>query len=254
MSYTIAGQEPYTLPGVRTPVRLDAVNVPVDALAVEEIDRMYDLMTRSFENVRRTKFQVDLREKDGVIILKTGAGEIRGFSTWKIIESVYEGCNVTALFSGDTIVDEMSRGQIVLFREYVRLMHKLLVGSDGAVYWFLLSKGIKTYLILPMFFHSFYPCVDEKGNSPCKDVLDHLAVERYGNFYDPGTGIVRFDPPADRLKPLNTLIPKRLLPNRHVRQFLDRNPGYTHGDELACLVKLENSNFTKAFYRLLNPR
>lgn len=253
MAYTIVGQQPCSLPGVRTSVRTRGINVPVDSLAREDTDRMYDLMTESFDNVKRDKFINDLREKEGVIILRDESDHIVGFSTWKVIKSEFRGSKITALFSGDTIVDESNRGQVVLFREYVRLLHWLMRESGTDTYWFLLSKGIKTYLILPTFLNSFYPCVDDVGTPHLKDVLDQLASEKFGRFYDPESGIIRFDPPADRLKPCNTGIPDRLLLNGHVKYFLKRNPGYVNGDELACITKIEESNYTNAFRRLLRP-
>jgi len=253
MAYTIVGQQPYSIPGVRTSVRTRGINIPVESLAREDTERMYDLMTESFDNVKRDKFINDLREKEGVIVLRDEIDNIVGFSTWQVLKSDFCGSKITALFSGDTIVDESNRGQVVLFREYVRLLHWLMRESGTDTYWFLLSKGIKTYLILPTFLKSYYPCVDDIGTPNLKDVLDHFAFEKFGRLYDSESGIIRFDPPADRLKPCNTVIPDRLLLNGHVKYFLKRNPGYVNGDELACITKIEESNYTNAFRRLLRP-
>ena len=132
-------------------------------------------------------------------------------------------------------------------------MLRVMESTRNPLYWFLLSKGIRTYLMLPMFFASFHPCVDVSQTSELKRLTDHLASERYGNYYDSEKGIVKFDPPADRLKVLNTLIPERLLPNENVRHFLEKNPGYINGDELVCMAEIKRSNITSAVDRFLKP-
>jgi hypothetical protein len=40
--------------------------------------------------------------------------------------------------------------------------------------------------------------------------------------------------------------------DRHVRFFVERNPGHERGDELCCLAPLTRDNFTRAAWRVIN--
>ena len=80
--------------------------VPVAEVTPAHRDAMFALMDRHYENVRRDVFESDLDEKRWVIqVLHPGSGELLGFSTQMLLDAVASGRPVTALFSGDTIID-----------------------------------------------------------------------------------------------------------------------------------------------------
>jgi hypothetical protein len=70
-----------------------------------------------------------------------------------------------------------------------------------------------------------------------RKVIDTLSTTRFGNHYDPQTGVVQI--PSDyRLKQGVGDVTEEKLNNRYVRFFVERNPGWREGDELACMVPL----------------
>ena len=129
----------------------------VTALSEQDRVRMFRLMCTYYENVKRAKFEADLAEKDGVLLLFDGEGVISGFSTFLLIESRFGGRNAFALYSGDTIVDKTFWGQMSLFQGFASVMIHFLEQGKTPLYWFLLTKGIRTYLLLPLYFRRFYP-------------------------------------------------------------------------------------------------
>jgi hypothetical protein len=126
--------------------------------------------------------------------------------------------------------------------------------SPGAeLYWFLISKGYKTYRFLPVFFKEFYPRREVSVPARAQAVLDALARSRYPDDYDAGAGIIRAGPWQYRLREgLAEVTPERLR-DADVSFFVARNPGHRHGDELCCLAPLTRANFTAQAHRVIGP-
>ena len=115
------------------------------------------------------------------------------------------------------------------------------------VYWLLLTSGFRTYRFLPVFWKDFFPRYDADGD---KALVDALAVERFGSRYDREHGIVRFERPQV-LVPELLEVPSGRTIDEHVAFFLERNPGYTRGDELVCLTRVgDDDNLTGAGRRI----
>ncbi len=208
------------------------------------IERMLHLMKKHYDNVLPEKFLMDLKEKDKVILIMHG-DELIGFTTLMYISDVVNNEEITVLYSGDTVVDVGFWGQMELFKGFGKVLREG-IGIYNNLYWLLLSKGIRTYLMLPLFFKKFYP--NHKGDYPkhYKSIAVHFAKKKFGNWFDEKSGLVKPDPPADRLKPELARIPHNLLKNPHVRYFLERNPHYVMGIELVCITRISEDNMTRA--------
>jgi hypothetical protein len=228
--------------------------VRVDEVTREQRDAMFALMRQHYENVRRDTFERDLDEKRWVIqLLGPDGGRLCGFSTQMLLEASVGGRPVTALYSGDTIVAREHWGDTALTHVWGRLALELMGAHGGGLYWFLISKGYKTYRFLPIFFDEFYPRHDRPTPPGARAVLDALGRARFGAGYDAAAGLVRGGPGKDRLRPgVADLTPGRLR-DPHVAFFARRNPGHARGDELCCLAPLTRANFTAAAWRVIGP-
>jgi hypothetical protein len=236
-------------------MKLEGLLVPVAALTRSQRHAMFDLMDRHYENINPATFAADLEEKQWVILLlDPHSRELCGFSTQLLMEGLVAGRSVKALFSGDTIVARERWGDQALAHVWGRLALSLMDQHGGTeLYWFLISKGYKTYRFLPLFFHEFYPRHDHCTPNWARYVIDALAGSRYPQAYDPCAGIVRAGTHKDRLRPgVADITPERRR-DAHVRFFLERNPGHAQGDELCCLAPLTHANFTPAAYRVIGP-
>ncbi|HQU71172.1 MAG TPA: hypothetical protein PLG66_02695 [Calditrichia bacterium] len=218
--------------------------INLSALPPATKEAMFALMTRHYDNVSREKFARDLSEKDGVLLFQDEEGQLGGFTTFLVMNTRCQGGPCRVLYSGDTIIEKQHWGQMILFRTFAALLHRLLEEGEKPVYWFLLSKGIRTYLMLPLYFKRFFPAWQAHGEDPEVRILHQLARDRFGNLFLPEQGVVRFDPPAEYLKAELAEIPAEKLTNKHVQFFLQRNPGYVRGDELACITRVAWDNFT----------
>jgi hypothetical protein len=236
-------------------MKLQGRLVPAATLAPEERDQMFALMDRYYDGAGRAAFDADLAEKEWVIqVLDPQTQGLCGFSTQMLLRADVDPRPVWALFSGDTIVARDRWGDTALSHVWGRLALSLIDRLGGAeLYWFLISKGYKTYRYLPLFFREFYPRHDAPTPARLQAVLDALARTKYPAAYDPGRGVILAGAGKDRLRPGVADVTAERLRDPHVRFFHARNPGHVRGDELCCLAPLTRENFTPAAYRVIGP-
>jgi hypothetical protein len=224
--------------------RLRAGVLRREQIGRQDRDAMFALYTTYFATSDRVTFERDLAEKEWVILLYGEDGGIDGFST---LMRMRVG-EATVFFSGDTIVARHRWGTADLARMWAR---HVFAHADEATYWFLISSGYRTYRFLPLFFRDFHPGVDSNGSM--KPLLDGIATAKFGEAYDPESGVIRLTTAA----PLREGISDpsvRADRDPHVRFFVDANPGHAEGDELACLVRVSTDNLTTAGLRMIGRR
>lgn len=221
-------------------------------LSSRDIDEMFGLMTRYYDNASLPAFLEDLNEKQWVIELRDSATHaLQGFSTQRLIDTEVDGSQRTALFSGDTIVDRDHWGSPLLALAWGQLAIRIIeLHQDRELYWFLICKGFRTYRFLSVFFEEFAPCWDRETSPYHQRILDGFASEKFGARYDCRRGILMADEKAYRVKSEIDLL-SRDSRDPHIAFFLERNPGYQRGDELCCLAPLTLSNFSRAAKRLM---
>jgi hypothetical protein len=215
--------------------RLGAETVPVSTLDPATRHALYTLYRDHYERTDERRFFADLDDKHDVILLRDLAdGALAGFST----QHVSTLGPTVIVFSGDTIIAPAYHGQSALQRAFVRYVLEVARQHRGAaVYWFLISKGYKTYLLLSRNFPSYWPRFDQPTPPAIQRLMDQAATTRFGAAYDPRTGVVRFDPPGPRLADDVAPLPSDPAPD--VAFFAARNPGHADGDELCCLGRID---------------
>lgn len=212
------------------------------SLTPEHVAELYGLYADHYLGTDPLRFQRDLAEKDWVILLRDEEGWIAGFSTQMLLHTELDGQPFRALFSGDTLIRRDCWGSQELVRAWCRLAGSLKArAGDEPLYWFLISKGYRTYLYLPLFFHRFFPRFDEPTPSLERTLMDRLALGKFGEAYSPETGLVQFAGDHDRLRPDLDAAAER-GENPHVRHFVRCNPEYARGVELVCLAEISPEN------------
>jgi hypothetical protein len=233
--------------------RLQGRLAPVAELDEPTRGGMFALLQRYFQGVTPERFAADLWEKEWAILLEDrDDGRLAGFSTLMALRDDFAGRPITALYSGDTIIDRAYWGARVLPRLWARDVHALAdrLRQDGPVYWLLICSGYRTYRFLPVFYREFHPACDRPFPPELRALRDRLAGRKFGRQYQAATGIVRFHEPTPLRPGVAELTPERLKDSQ-VAFFTAANPGHAAGDELVCLTELSRANLTRAGLRML---
>lgn len=225
---------------------------PVACLTPGDREQLWRLMEAHYDGVERGQFLDDLDEKQWVITLRVPDGDLVGFSTQTLLPVPgHPAC--LALYSGDTVVASAYRRSTVLAGLWGVLALQVTESHrDQRLFWFLISKGYKTYRFLPLFFREYYPREDRPMPADVTAILAALARERFGERYDPEHQVIVATADSCRLRPGVAPVNRARLGDPAVRYFVSANPGHAHGDELCCLAPLDRDNFTAAAWRVIN--
>lgn len=237
-------------------MRLIGSVVGVNTLDQADRTAMFDLMDQLYVNLRRESFERDLSEKQWLIRLaEPTSGRLVGFSTQQLLEAKVDGEPMRALFSGDTVVERAHWGDMALASTWgnfaLDLIHRY---ADQPLYWFLITKGFRTYRYLPLFFREFYPRYDAETPAELLPLVDALAGQVGGTHYDPKRQIIRAGDDKEYVRAEFNACDERGRRDRHVEYFVARNPGYERGDELCCLAPLTRENFTPLAWRMIDAQ
>ena len=212
---------------------------------------MFRLLSDSYLGVTREAFEHDLAAKEHAILLRSGEGEIVGFSTQVRLRVPLPGRSVVAVFSGDTIVSREHRGSFETAREICRYFAKALVDfPDDDVYWVLICKGWRTYRVLRLFFKDYEPRADASRPSALGDVANAFGAAKYPGLYQPSTRLIVFPGEGQRIRPGSAEAIDRRRSDPDMLFFEKANPDHERGNELVCVAPIREDNFTPVARRL----
>jgi hypothetical protein len=215
----------------------------------------FALFENAYDGAEWERFRRDLGEKQQIILLHDRDDRVlRGFST-VLVQRMPGTRPGRVVFSGDTVIDRAYWGQKQLQIEFTRLLLRLkLHAPREPLYWFLISKGYRTYMLLANAFPRAVPRHDRADDPELRSALDRLAWTRFGGSYDAATSIVRFESRHERVRAGLAPITARHMDNPHVRFFAARNPGHAAGDELACLAEVRLVDIARIAARIAAAR
>ena len=222
--------------------KLRAKTLPVHKITPLMRDRMYQVFEKYYASVSRAQFEKDLSAKEAAILLiDTRSEEIQGFSTLTTLEvPTAEGRKVRAIYSGDTVVEQAYWGQKVLGVEFLRVLFlKKFSRPFEPLYWFLISKGYKTYLLMANNFKTHYPRHEVPTPAPQQAILDAVARRMFPNAYSTSDGLIRFPQSMGQLREgVAEITERELQAHPRIRYFAEKNPEWSKGTELACLAEM----------------
>jgi hypothetical protein len=213
----------------------------IEALTPSLRQEMWQLFERFYSDVRRAQFEEDLDGKHDVILLFDRRDDsLQGFSTLMRYQVEVEGKRYAIVFSGDTIVAPKYWGQSALQVAFYRYVVATKVEFPKLpVYWFLITKGYRTYLLLSRNFLEYWPRHDKPTPPRMKALLAKLASDRFGSAWRPELGLLQFDEPHGRLKEEVAPLTDLDLAHADIRFFAEKNPQHARGDELCCLGRID---------------
>lgn len=223
--------------------------INMDTITNKDIMSMYKLMVEFYDNMEYENFIEDLRNKDYCIILRNEIREIKGFSTQKIIRLNVNNRVIHGVFSGDTIIHKEYWGNFELHKVFTKFFFDY--GEKyREFYWFLISKGYKTYKMIPMFFKKAYPNYREDTPKEIQELIIAFGRSAYPNEFDHKDGVIKYNKIKDKLKEGIADIDEKKLRDRDIEFFVQKNPTYKEGNDLVCITSLKRENLKPAANRL----
>lgn len=241
-------------PYLKTSAHSDSLRaeiVSIDRLESVERARMFELMRQYYDGMVEERFLFDLSNKHAVILLRDEVeNKIRGFSTLRLIHARLGNKRLRGVFSGDTVIEKHYWGQRTLGKAFLRfLFFEKLKRPFEPLYWLLISKGYKTYLMMANNFSEHYPRFERATPVIKKAIMDAFYAELYPGNYDPKTGLIKYSDNPEYLKTGVAGISNGLLAsNRRIAFFQKANPQWMRGVELACIARM--SLFMPFYYAL----
>lgn len=214
--------------------------VPARILDGTTIDAMWRLYDEHYDHVDRATFEHDLAEKTLVFLgTDAGSGAVVGFSTALFYRFRHGGRTVGIYFSGDTIIHPRYWGQTALQRcVTATLLRWKLRHPFTRLYWYLICSGYRTYLSLVRNFPAHWPH-HERATPPWERALiDSLSRSRYDEAWKSDRGVISFGERQPVLKVVVAPLTTGVLALPEVRFFMQVNPDYARGDELAMIARV----------------
>jgi len=205
-----------------------------------QIAQMFRVMDQYYEKVTEETFRKDLGEKQKAILLLDADGLIKGFSTILQTSLTSGGRSFIALYSGDTVLEKEYWGNGALATAFVfYLVEVKLRQPFTPVYWFLISKGYKTYLLMANNFPTHYPRYEQATPPALQKIMDCFYFQRFGNAYNADEGLIRFENnKASYVRGQVAEINADGRRNPRISYFEKSNPHWMQGVELACVAKV----------------
>lgn len=215
------------------------------SLSDGDIASMYQLYSEFYAGTSEDMFLADLAEKTHVILLHHEM-QLCGFSTLCLWDAFVwkdnaEVCRV--IFSGDTIIHHKYWGEQTLTLAFCHFAGQMKAQHvEVPLYWFLISKGYRTYRYLHLFSKSYYPSYRNDEHADLKTLLSAAARKKFGNAFNPASGLIQFPSSHGHLRSNLASVRDNLKSRPDVDYFLQRNPAYAQGDELACITHMHENN------------
>jgi hypothetical protein len=220
----------------------------VDKITVQDIRDMFKVFCRYYENTSLDQFIVDLGKKTGAFIVRRESDDaIVGFSTLGIYHLTVDGRKVRGFFSGDTIVEKEYWGHGAINNAFLkRLLIEAIKDPFTAQYWFLISKGYKTFLLLSRNFPEYYPSpkhMASRDQGHMKNIITAYCEELFPGVINRDSMVLDFGEGANCLKNNVTPITSDMRQDPDIAFFAQCNPEWERGCELPCLGRADLLNF-----------
>jgi hypothetical protein len=215
--------------------------VGVESVDAETELSMYRLLSAHYACTDFNRFCEDFRAKDTVILIFDKAlNRLRGFSTIKSVTVTREdGVECRAIYSGDTIIEPAYWGNTALQNAFLKyLLLEKMKRPFQPLYWFLISKGYKTYLLMANNFSTHFPRYESETPSDAQSLMDAYGKAFFGDAYCGKTGLIVFEESLGQLRDGVAEITDNERKFPRIAFFESCNPGWREGAELACLAEL----------------
>lgn len=220
---------------------------PLHKFTERDFEQMYSIYQKYYENTRYDIFVRDFLKKTGAfLVLHPKTKQIVGFSTVldcdiRVGDKIHH-----AFFSGDTVIEKEFWGSRALQKcKYRYLLMLKAKYPFEPIYWMLISKGFKTYLLLANNYYSYWPHPDGECQH-LAPLVDAYCKQYFEDHYDAQKAILNFGDDYQPLKGDVAPITDDMLDrNAKIRFFQQSNPDWAKGTELPCIGEITWTDIVK---------
>ncbi len=241
---------------VGLPVKTRYAIRKVAGLSESEVTRLFRVFEPYYQDVSLDLFRQDLSEKTHVALLygretPESEEELFGFSTI-LCREIPEAGDGIFLFSGDTVVDKRFWGAKTLQAAISTfLLRAKLRHPHRPLYWMLISKGFKTFLMMRNNFPLSYPGsgVDDVVSTRLHSKMNAFYGWKFGPCFDPSSSLIRFPKSMGAVRGPIADPDSKALKHPEVRYFVEKNPDYREGVELACIAEVRLRDLVRLMFK-----
>lgn len=226
----------------------------IDRVSPADIRRMYEIFRQYYGNTDLDTFLADMSRKTGVFMIRRRSDrQIVGFSTVALMDLHLQGKKVKGVFSGDTIIEREYWGSRALVSSFfLYLVRVVLRYPMTPVFWLLISKGYKTYLLLANNFFRFYPH-PERQYTEYEPLVQEYSDKLFPGYYDPNRKVLDFGESYQFLNDDVAAITAEMRERYpRIAFFEECNPDWHKGNELPCVGRAGVSDVFRYVFRLIN--
>jgi hypothetical protein len=220
--------------------KLNAKVTPAKNISQKELKEMHYLFSNYYEGHSLEVFQRDLLQKDDVILLRdTHSLEIKGFSTILKVQIENSGKVYHGIYSGDTVVAADYWGSSalgIMFLKYLWI--EKFKNPMRPLYWFLISKGYKTYLMMANNFAVHYPRYEKTTDPHHQSLMDEFYGEKWNTTYYADINLIVPIGQTCHLKTEIADISENQIKVPRIKFFQEKNPSWQIGNELCCIAEM----------------
>jgi hypothetical protein len=233
--------------------KLTASFQKIKRISIVQLLEMHKVFVQYYHNADLQTFITDMGEKTGVFLIQEKhSNRIVGFSTWSECELNINGQPAIGIFSGDTVIEKQYWGNNELQKAFILRLFKMKIKNPKTpIYWLLISKGYKTYLLLTNNFPKHYPSY-KKNNIKLESVVDNYCQKLYPYAYNQEERLLNFGDSYQHLKEHVAQISDDMTTtNPNIRHFTKLNPRWDKGVELPCVGEVNFHLFWAFFCKLM---
>lgn len=233
--------------------KLTASFQKIKKVSVVQLLEMHSVFIQYYHNADLQTFVTDMGKKTGVFLIQEkDSSKIVGFSTWTEVDLTERGTPSLGVFSGDTIIEKKYWGNSALQKAFAKQLLKTKIKNPKTpVYWLLISKGYKTYLLLTNNFPKHYPSY-ESNNIKLESVVDNYCKKLYPDSYNTEDRLLNFGDSYQYLKDDVAQITDEMTnQNPNIRHFTKLNPSWDRGIELPCAGEVSAKFFWSFLCKVL---
>ncbi|MCC1497625.1 hypothetical protein [Alcanivorax sp. 1008] len=234
--------------------RITARYCPINRISPADVLKMYGIFQNYYENSDLDTFVSDMSRKTGVFMLRRRSDQkIVGFSTVATMDMQVDGKRIKGVFSGDTIIEREYWGTRALpLAFFLYLVRTILRHPMTPVFWLLISKGYKTYLLMANNLFRFYPHPQNRYQE-YQSLIPQYCEQLFPGYYDADRGVLDFGDSYQRLKDDVAPITDQVRQASAAAAYFETcNPEWHRGTELPCVGRIGFSDAFRYVFRYLN--